>query len=56
MNKSIMLRLRVEPEFKTTLENAIKEGKAENMSELIREAVLNFLQQSVFEKETLKAQ
>jgi Arc/MetJ-type ribon-helix-helix transcriptional regulator len=38
-----MLRLRVEPEFKELLENAVKEGKAESMSQLIRKAVTEFL-------------
>ncbi|MEM3459597.1 MAG: ribbon-helix-helix protein, CopG family [Candidatus Bathyarchaeia archaeon] len=42
--KSIMLRLRVEPEFKQLLEKAIAEGKAETMSELIRQAVRRFLE------------
>ena len=41
--KSIMLRLRIEPEFKQLLENAVKEGKASSMSELIRKAVEDFL-------------
>jgi len=38
-----MLRVRVEPEFKEMLENAVKEGKAESMSDLIRKAVERFL-------------
>jgi Arc/MetJ-type ribon-helix-helix transcriptional regulator len=37
--KSIMLRLRIEPEFKEMLQKAVKEGKAESMSQLVREAV-----------------
>jgi len=41
--KTIMLRLRIEPEFKQQLENAIKSGKAKSMSELIRLAVEEFL-------------
>jgi Arc/MetJ-type ribon-helix-helix transcriptional regulator len=43
MSKSIMLRIRVEPEFKQMLQNAIAEGKAQSMSELIRKAVTKFL-------------
>jgi Arc/MetJ-type ribon-helix-helix transcriptional regulator len=39
-----MLRIRVEPEFKELLENAVKEGKAKNMSELIRKAVHKLLE------------
>ena len=42
--KSIMLRIRVEPEFKEMLENAVKEGKAESMSDLIRKAVRKLLE------------
>ena len=38
-----MLRLRVEPQFKELLQNAVKEGKAESMSELVRKAILNYL-------------
>jgi len=43
MNKTIMLRIRVEPEFKQLLQKAIAEGKAKTMSQLIREAVQDFL-------------
>lgn len=39
-----MLRIRVEPEFKEKLQKAIAEGKAENMSELIRKAVEKLLE------------
>jgi len=39
-----MLRLRIEPEFKQQLENAVKEGKAKTMSALIRQAVEKFLE------------
>ena len=42
--KSVMLRIRVEPEFKEMLENAVKEGKAESMSDLIRKAVKKVLE------------
>ncbi|MCS7114916.1 MAG: hypothetical protein RMJ15_06795 [Nitrososphaerota archaeon] len=42
--KTIMLRIRVEPEFKTKLQKAIAEGKANTMSELIRKAVTQFLE------------
>ena len=38
-----MLRLRVEPEFKELLQNAVREGKAKNMSELVRKSISNFL-------------
>lgn len=38
-----MLRIRVEPEFKQKLENAVQNGKSESMSKLIREAVEVFL-------------
>jgi Arc/MetJ-type ribon-helix-helix transcriptional regulator len=41
--KTIMLRLRVEPEFKRLIQDAVRKGKAENMSELVRKATLNFL-------------
>ena len=41
-----MLRIRVEPEFKRQLENAVREGKAESMSELIRQAVEGLLKKS----------
>jgi predicted transcriptional regulator len=44
MNKTVMLRIRVEPEFKKQLQNAIAEGKAETMSQLIRQAVKHYLQ------------
>ena len=43
MVKTIMLRIRVEPEFKQLLQNAITEGKAKTMSQLIRKAVYQFL-------------
>jgi len=42
--KSITIRLRVEPEFKQLLQKAIAEGKADSMSELIRQAVTKFLE------------
>ena len=42
--KSIMLRIRVEPEFKEMLQKAVKEGKAESMSDLIRKAVKKMLE------------
>jgi Arc/MetJ-type ribon-helix-helix transcriptional regulator len=41
--KTVTLRLRAEAEFKQLLQNAVKEGRAENMSELIRKAIFNFL-------------
>ena len=43
--KSVMLRIRVEPEFKQMLQNAVKEGKAESMSDLIRKAVRKLLEE-----------
>ena len=42
--KSAMLRIRVEPEFKEMLQNAVKEGKAESISDLIRKAVKKLLE------------
>jgi len=42
--KSLMLRIRVEPEFKQQLQKAIAEGRATSMSELIRKAVNKFLE------------
>jgi Arc/MetJ-type ribon-helix-helix transcriptional regulator len=44
--KTIMLRIRVEPEFKEQLQEAINEGKAESISQLIRAAVTKFLETS----------
>jgi Arc/MetJ-type ribon-helix-helix transcriptional regulator len=41
--KTVMLRLRVEPEFKELIQDAVKKGKAESMSELVRKATLRFL-------------
>jgi len=38
--------MRIEPKFKQQLEDAVKEGKAENMSELIRQAVERFLKET----------
>lgn len=40
-----MLRVRVEPEFKKLLQKAVREHKAESMSQLIREATLKFLRE-----------
>lgn len=42
--KTVMFRVRIEPEFKQRLEAAIKEGKATTMSELIRKATEKFLE------------
>lgn len=47
MRKSIMLRLRVEPEFKQTLQSAVAKGYAESMSDLLRKAVLHYLKNLV---------
>jgi len=47
--KSVMLRIRVEPEFKEMLQEAVKEGKADSMSELIRKAVRKFLTEELNE-------
>ena len=44
--KSVMLRIRVEQGFKQQLVDAIKEGKAKSMSELIRQAVERFLKET----------
>jgi len=41
--KTIMVRIRVEPEFKQQLEQAVKEGKAKTISALIRVALREFL-------------
>ena len=41
--KTIMFRIRVEPEFKQKLEDAVRNGKATTMSELVRFAVEEFL-------------
>jgi len=45
--KTVMLRLRIEPEFKEQLEEAVRNGKAASMSELIRKAVNEFLKTTV---------
>ena len=45
--KSVMLRIRVEPEFKQMLQDAVKEGKAESMSDLIRKAVRRLLESEI---------
>jgi Arc/MetJ-type ribon-helix-helix transcriptional regulator len=42
--KTITIRLRIEPEFKEQLIKAIKEGKAESLSALIRAALKKFLE------------
>jgi len=41
--KTIMFRIRVEPEFKEQMQEAVKQGKATSMSELTRKAVKEFL-------------
>jgi len=41
--KTVMLRIRVEPDFKELLQKAVSEGIAESMSELVRKAILDFL-------------
>jgi hypothetical protein len=41
--KTLMLRIRVEPEFKELLQKSIREGKAESMSQLIRKAIFSYL-------------
>jgi Arc/MetJ-type ribon-helix-helix transcriptional regulator len=46
--KKVMLRLRVEPEFKKKLEDAIANGRARSMSELIRCAVDRLIEEPVF--------
>jgi len=46
MSKTIMFRLRIEPDFKQQIETAVKNGRAESMSELIRKAVTQFLEQN----------
>jgi len=37
--------MRMEPEFKENLEKAVRDGKAKNISELIRTALTEFLGQ-----------
>lgn len=39
-----MFRVRIEPELKQQLEEAVKEGKAKSMSALIRAALSRFLE------------
>ena len=43
--KTIMLRIRIEPELKQNLETAIQEGQAKTISELVRLAVKEHLSQ-----------
>ena len=45
--KSVMLRIRVEPEFKEMLVKAVRHGKAKSMSDLIRKAVIKLLESEV---------
>ena len=42
--KTELLRIRIEPEFKEQLQEAIMKGKAENLSALIRLALSEFLE------------
>jgi len=43
MNKTAIVRLRVEPEFKQQLQDAINQGYGKTMSEVIRKAVTQLL-------------
>jgi Arc/MetJ-type ribon-helix-helix transcriptional regulator len=45
--KTIIFRLRIEPSFKEKLQKAVAEGKAPNMSQLIRDSVEHTLQASM---------
>jgi Arc/MetJ-type ribon-helix-helix transcriptional regulator len=42
--KTIMLRIRVEPELKDKLQNAVRNGLAQSMSDLIRDSVSSLLE------------
>jgi Arc/MetJ-type ribon-helix-helix transcriptional regulator len=42
--KNEILRLRLDSKLKTQLRKAIKDGKAETMSQLVRQALREFLQ------------
>lgn len=42
--KTIMFRVRIEPELKQKLEAAVNEGKAKTMSEAVRCALTEFLE------------
>ena len=42
--KSLMFRIRIDPEFKEEMRDAVKNGKAENMSDLVRRALEQFLE------------
>jgi len=44
--KSVMFRMRIEPEFKEKLKDAVRAGKAPNISELIRRALQEFLEEN----------
>lgn len=44
-----MFRMRIEPELKEKLHEAIRNGKAKNMSELIHRAVTEFLNKQTME-------
>jgi hypothetical protein len=41
--KTVMLRIRVEPDFKELLQKAVSEGISESMSELVRMSISKFL-------------
>jgi len=44
--KSIVVRLRIEPEYKAKLQEAVNNGIAKTMSDLIRLAVDKFVEES----------
>lgn len=43
--KTVMFRIRIEPALKKKLKEAVTNGKAKNMSELVRAALANFLEE-----------
>lgn len=43
--KTIMFRIRIEPEFKHQMQEAVRNGKAESMSDLVRKALKQFLEE-----------
>jgi len=45
MNKTAIIRMRVEPEFKQQLQDAINQGHGKTMSAVIRKAVTQLLKE-----------
>lgn len=52
MNKTEVIKLRVEPDFKQQLQDAINQGHGKTMSEVIRKAVAQLLTEEQEHKET----